>query len=136
MPSYPHMMAEDVAVWTRYLKSPLVRIAEVWYDVHVGKAVEPIVPGDELGARIAAGVTRKRIDVVAAVGGELWVIEIKPIANMTAVGQVISYWCLFVEEFRPHQAVQAVIICDQCDEDIVATCEELGVIVIANLGEK
>lgn len=136
MPSYPHMMAEDVAVWTRYLKSPLVRIQEVWYDVHVGKAVEPILGGDTLSARISAGISRKRIDVVARVGDAFWVIEVKPIANMTAVGQAVSYSRLFIQEFELRREVWGVIICDQADEDIVGICEDLGVVVIANLPEK
>ena len=33
MPHYPHMMAEDTEVWSKYLASPLVPIKEVWYDV-------------------------------------------------------------------------------------------------------
>jgi len=127
------MMAEDVAVWTRYLKSPLVRIEAVWYDVHVGTPIYTTSESTAMERRIAAGVGMKRIDVVALVDGVFWVIEIKPIANMTAVGQAVSYQALFIAEFRPRQEVRAVIVCDHCDEDIVGICEELGVVVIANL---
>ncbi|MBA7610301.1 hypothetical protein ES703_17508 [subsurface metagenome] len=126
------MLAEDVGVWTRYLESPLVRIDEVWYDVHVGKPVDVGDDASDMDRRIAAGITRKRIDVVALVGGEFWVIEVKPRADMTAVGQAVSYSRLFVQEFAPRRGVLGVIICDQADEDIISTCEELGVVVIAN----
>lgn len=132
MPSYPHMMMEDIAVWTKYLKAWLVPIREVWYDVHVGKAIEPVVAGDELGARIAAGISRKRIDVVAAVGGGYWVIEVKPFANMVALGQVLTYTRLFVAEYRVEGEVWPVIVCDSVDEDLVDEFEAAGVAVIVN----
>ncbi|GAH71751.1 unnamed protein product, partial [marine sediment metagenome] len=44
MPAYPHMLAEDTAVWTKYLQSPLVPIKELWYDVHVGIGIR-LEPG-------------------------------------------------------------------------------------------
>ncbi|GAI17093.1 unnamed protein product, partial [marine sediment metagenome] len=30
-PHYPHMMVEDTAVWTKFLRAEFVRIKEVWY---------------------------------------------------------------------------------------------------------
>ena len=126
MPHYPHMLAEDTAVWTKFLESKFVEIKEVWYDVRVGQPVLLAVGADDRDKRIAAGLTRKRIDVVAAVGGGLWVIEVKPYANMYAVGQVITYVRLFRQE------VIAVIVCDEFDEDLVDEFDELGVLVLKN----
>ncbi|GAH68473.1 unnamed protein product [marine sediment metagenome] len=126
------MMAEDVAVWSRYLANPLRAISEVWYDVHVGKPVDVGEDASDMDRRIAAGITRKRIDVVALVGDVFWVIEVKPRADMVAVGQAVSYPRLFLQEFELRRDVLGVIICDQVDEDIVSICEALGVVVIAN----
>jgi len=89
------MMVEDTFVWTKFLESKFIEIKEVWYDVHVGMPVFTEAGADEMDKRIAAGVTRKRIDVVAAVAGGLWIIEIKPYASMYAVGQVLTYVRLF-----------------------------------------
>ncbi len=130
------MMAEDVAVWTRYLRSPLVRIDEVWYDVHVGAPIPTGPDATEADRKVAAALGKKRIDVVARVGDVFWVIEVKPRADMTAVGQAVSYLRLFVQEFEPRRGVMGVIVCDEVDGDIVSVCEELGVVVIANLQEK
>ncbi len=130
MPSYPHMLAEDTAVWSKYLADPVHPIKEVWYDVHVGLPVEGLAPDDALGARIARGITRKRIDVVARVGGGLWVIEIKPAASMLALGQVLGYTRLFIEEYRPVEEVRSVIVCDDVDPDLADEFEALGVVII------
>jgi len=63
--SYPHLLAEDTIVWTRWLEKNLHRIREVWYDVHVGAAVPlPTEFHPAMEADLNA-ITRKRIDVVA-----------------------------------------------------------------------
>lgn len=126
------MMAEDRAVWTKFLQSKFIEIHEVWYDVRVGLSVLRGVGVDSRLTRIAEGLTRKRIDVVAAVGGGLWVVEVKPYANMYAVGQVISYVRLFVREYASPGQVIPVIICDNYDEDLLDEFDEFGVLVIRN----
>lgn len=130
MPTYPHMLAEDTGVWTEYLKAPIVPIKRVWYDVHVGKAVVPVAADDLLGARIAAGISRKRIDVVCKVGGGYWVVEIKPFGSMLALGQALSYTRLFIAEYAPPGEVWPVVVCSEVDADLIDEFEAAGVAVI------
>lgn len=130
MSHYPHMMAEDTIVWTKFLESEFIKIFEVWYDVRVGNSV--LVEGvhDDLTRRIADGLTRKRIDVVARVEGAVWVIEVKPRANMYAIGQVISYQRLFEKEHTVLGGLIPVIICADYDADLVSEFDEFGVLVL------
>jgi len=132
-PAYPHMMGEDTRVWTRFLESGDIDLQEVWYDVHVGAMVKGDWDDDSVNARIAAGLTRKRIDVVAVVDGRYWVIEVKPLAMHFAIGQVLVYEGLFVKEYNPPIETWPVIVCDHVDEDVIPECERLGVVVVANL---
>lgn len=126
-------MREDTEVWTAFLKSGLIELKEVWYDVRVGTAVKVEDSPGDLSGRISRGLTRKRIDCVARVGGGLWIIEVKPRANMYAVGQVITYARLFSREYDSPGAVQPVIICGSYDEDLLDEFDELGVLVIADI---
>lgn len=131
MPSYPHMLSEDTAVWTKYLESPVAPLKEVWYDVHVGKPVPLLDGADDVSRRIAAGITRKRIDVVARVAAGFWVIEIKPFGGMQALGQILSYHRLFVDEYRVGGEVWPVIICSEVDDDLIEQFDVRGVMVIS-----
>lgn len=133
MPHYPHMMWQDTDVWTRFLQGEGHRIRRVWYDVHVGAAVDVGSGGDELLRRVAGGVTRKRIDVVAQVGGGYWVVEVKPFGGMVALGQVLTYSRLFGAEFPDRHPVVPVVVCDTVDEDVKGEFEDAGVGVWANL---
>ena len=132
MTSYPHFGDADTDVWSRYLADPVVPIKEVWYDVHVGKPVELRRSSDEMDRRIANGVTRKRIDVVARIGNGFWIIEVKPIADQQALGQIINYTRLFVREFNMPGEVFPVIVADEVDENVMLSFEQLGILVIVN----
>ena len=131
-PHYPHFLAEDNAVWTRFLERNFERLQEVWYDLRVGKPVKLDENATEMEQRIARGLTRKRIDVVGWDGGSYWVIEVKPYAGMLAVGQVISYARLFALEYVIKGRVVPVIVCDNTDEDLLDEYDELGILVFAN----
>lgn len=131
-PHYPHMLHEDNSVWTRFLTTDAERIKQVWYDVRVGQPVVLEPDATDIDRRIAAGLTRKRIDAVCSVGGGFWVVEIKPYASMLAVGQVLSYSRLFALEYAPGGQVIPVIVCDSYDEDLVDEFDELGILVLQN----
>ena len=132
MPHYPHMLWEDTGIWTKYLADPIAEIKRVWYDVHVGQAVELAPGASKMELKIAAGITRKRIDVVAAVAGGYWVIELKGVGNMTALGKARVYSRLFRQEYRPAGDVWGIVICGEIDEDLLDDYDELdiGLIVI------
>jgi len=83
--------------------------------------------------RIADGLTRKRIDVVAIVDGVYWVIEVKPLVMHFAIGQVLVYTSLFIKEYEPVIETWPVVVCDSVDEDVIPECKRLGVVVVANL---
>lgn len=127
---YPHMLAEDVRVWTKFLKTDAHRLREVWYDLRVGQSVLLSEGASDMERKISLGLTRKRIDVVAAVAGGLWVIEVKPYANMYAMGQVLTYVRLFAQEYVTVGEVTPVLVCDSYDTDLVDEFDEFGVLVL------
>lgn len=130
MPTYPHLLAEDTEIWSAYLADPVAPIKEVWYDVHVGQAMPLPVGAGDIDKRIAAGVSRKRIDVVCHVGGGYWVVELKPFGSMLALGQVISYTRLFIRDYEPDGEVWPVVICSEVDADLIDDFEAQGVVLI------
>lgn len=127
---YPHMMAGDTAVWSEFLKDPPVKIERVWYDVHVGKQVAGVRSEDVLGNKIAAGLTRKRIDAVIQTSSAYWVIEVKPFAGMVALGQVIAYSRLFAAEYVVDREILPVCVCGEPDPDVIDDFERMAAVLI------
>lgn len=132
MPHYPHMLAEDTMVWSKFLRADKVKIARVWYDVRIGSMVFTGNDMSKMEAKISAGLTRKRIDAVVEVDGNTWVVEVKPYANMYAVGQIITYVRLFRQEYKFLGELSAVIVCDDYDDDLIEEFDELDILVLRN----
>ncbi len=128
---YEHIWQKDYATWTAFLESEWNTFEEVWYDVHVGRAMAVPLGSPEFMQKVVDGVSRKRIDVVGRIGSLLFVIEIKPEANMKGIGQVVTYRNLFVKEFEIPGPVQAMIVATTCDADILDVANEQGVLIIA-----
>ncbi len=131
-PHYPHMLAEDNAVWTKFLKTDAERIDELWYDIRVGEPVKLAPDATDMERKISLGLTRKRIDVICFVGGDYWVVEIKPYASMLAIGQALTYARLFALEYAIDGRIVPVIVCDAVDVDLVEQFDEFGVMVLTN----
>lgn len=127
---YPHMLAEDIRVWTKFLKTDAHRIKEVWYDLRVGQSVLLPESASDMERKIALGLTRKRIDAVCSVEGGLWVVEIKPYANMYAMGQILTYVRLFKQEYDVAGEITPVLVCDSYDEDLFDEFDEFGILVL------
>lgn len=133
MPHYPHLLIEDTLVWTKFLAAAKVKISRVWYDVRVGSAVILPPEASDMERKIAAGITRKRIDVVALTERNTWIIEVKPYANMYSVGQILTYVRLFESEYTYEGSLTAVIVCDDYDDDLIDEFEEFGILVLKNI---
>jgi hypothetical protein len=127
---YPHMMPEDTAIWTAFLEGGKYIPDKVWYDVKVGQPMP--MPGGEPPwmKKYVSYSTRKRIDVVARVGLDHWVIECKPNAGHAALGQVIHYARAFMREYEYPGEVVPVIITDSMDPDLKIDYQEIGIVVI------
>jgi len=127
---YRHMMAEDTAIWRKFINNGDYLPDVVWFDVRVGDmGTLPENPPDWM-TKMAWHLLRKRIDVVGRVGVDYWVIEVKPRASYEAFGQVVYYSYAFEREYKTGGEIVPVIVTDFVDPDILPLCSEVGVVVV------
>ena len=131
-PWYPHMLPQDAETWTRFLQGRQWVPEHVWYDLHVGQEVQLPAGSPAWLLRVAAGVTRKRIDVVGFLGGTYYVVEVKPYMNQLALGQALVYVPLFEAEFALQGKAVACVVCDQVDIDVGPIANRMGVTIWSN----
>jgi len=127
---YPHLMPADVAIWERFLERYTDFYDEVEYDARVGSGIEPSDDWPEEIKRDVHALTQKRIDAVGYTKSEIDIIEIKPRASTSAIGQVLSYRELFVRDRKPALPVRGVIITDTLAPDIEELAEKYEITVI------
>lgn len=115
---YPHLLAHDREVWSRYLDTKPKGIVAVAFDVKVGTPID--LPPDSSPAmhRLADGTGSKRIDVVILFTTHMLTVEIKPYGNHAALGQALTYYHQFLQDYRPTSPVKGAILCHEADPDI------------------
>ena len=115
---YPHMLPADVILWERWLARYEDEYDKYEYDVHIGK-VKPIYPTSPVDImKLAEAVSRKRIDVVASIGGVRVIIEVKPYAGLSALGQLLGYEILYRREYPGPYTLRLGVVTDRLDEDM------------------
>lgn len=119
---YPHMGKEDIAVWERYIASYPNEFDSVAYDVKVGVGHPPRPDMPDEYKKMQLDLSKKRIDVVGINRRGHAIIEVKPYASLSAVGQVQVYAQLYQREMRPRGRLRKLIICKQYDADIIDYC--------------
>ena len=127
---YPHLMPKDVKIWERFIDQNPDSFGLVSYDVRVGEGMKLPDDAEEPYASDMYHLSKKRIDVVGFVGNEAWVIELKPRAGFTAIGQAIG----LAELYYPPSGSPAVIIpCIITDEEMPDTkelCDRKGIVYL------
>lgn len=127
---YPHMKPYDIAIWEKFMEEFPDMYDYCQYDVPVGQ-----VPPHALDAVSAEGGTaemlyKRKIDVVAYKGDQIDIIELKPNAGMSAIGQVNGYRMLYIRDYSPSVTPKAIIITDSVDPDTAHVAHEQGVQIV------
>lgn len=124
---YPHLMPNDVRIWNIFLEKNPDFFSEVEYDVKVGEGRDYSMYKKDSVREDMEYLSKKRIDVVGYKGNDIYVIELKPKAGLSAIGQVFGMASLFKSTFSPGQSVIAAIITDEEMPDVRSICKEIGV---------
>jgi len=127
---YPHLQPKDIALWERFIEQNPDAYDFVQYDVCVGDdpEFETEMPGMEEGEEWK--LYQKKIDVVGFKQEQIDIIELKPRAKASAVGQVKLYKKLYKRDYKPPTGPMAIIITDEMAKDVKEFANEEGVEVI------
>lgn len=124
---YPHMSVADTAIWNRFLAKYPDMYDRVQYDFHVGDP-PPFNPLLDDGTDANQDLLYKyRIDVIGHIGADVDIIEIKPNAGASAIGQIRSYKTLYERDEEPSGRVNMVIITDTLKQNMDYLCTQDGI---------
>jgi len=124
---YPHLRPEDVKIWNKFISQNPDFFKAVEYDVKVGegRSYEDYPKGPIREDMVY--LSKKRIDVVGFKNDEIYVIELKPKAGMSAIGQALSLAELYRDEAPTDKIVLPTVITDKEIPDARQLCSKLGV---------
>ena len=87
-------------------------------EVEVGKG---LIVTDKYGKEKVVG--RKKIDLVCETAKGVWIIEVEPKLNATALGQAIVYRKLYRREHLGI-SLKSAIVCKDADDELYGICKE------------
>ncbi|TAK58898.1 hypothetical protein EPO14_01105 [Patescibacteria group bacterium] len=130
LPHYPHMMPADVAIWERFIDAFPGAYDACQYDVKVGTVPGFVEGAEHTHEQAQAPLYLRKIDVVAYKAEQIDIIELKPNASMSSIGQVNGYRILFVRDFNPPVKPKAIVITDRYDFDTAHAAAEQDVVMV------
>ena len=123
------MKPEDVAVWGRFIaKNPgLFESCDYDMALGVGAPVDPNHP-EEI-QRDHTILTQKKVDVVAYRLDQVTLIEVKPIADMRAMGQIMTYHHLYTQAHPEQTNVWKMVVCGKVERELAEIFANNGILI-------
>ena len=112
------MKPADIAIWNTFIELYPAAYETVMYDLTVGEGVGKVQHDDPAVIKSWQMLNCRKIDVVGFKGNDVDVIEIKPHAGPSAIGQVIGYMHLYHGYRDPHSNPKPVLITDSYENDM------------------
>jgi hypothetical protein len=132
---YKHMLPQEVKIWDAFIDRFGLPVGEVSYDVHLGEgaAVDPDWPS--WMKTMVRALSTHRVDVAVERPDEVLIIEIKKYAGMSAVGQLVGYEALWLQQEGTTRPVGLVCVCEAAEADMVTVFAfyEIELIVLGEL---
>jgi len=124
---YPHMTGEDKAVWDRFVVKFPNRFDSVDYDFRVGEGDQLQLELDETFQRMVTMLSQLRIDAIGWNGEQPTIVEVKPRAIVSALGQIQGYKVLFMREFKKIKAPDTLMVCEMISPDVKHVFDEMKI---------
>jgi hypothetical protein len=74
-----------------------------------------------------AATSRYRIDAIGYRADEIWILEVKPDAGASAVGQLLTYKTLYLDEYPAPNKLYLAVITNQLRHDMERVFTEHGI---------
>ncbi len=129
-PWYPNLRENETFIWDRFIEKYPDAYDEVIYNLHLGEGADIPAGTEENIARDFKLLTQYKIDVVGFSKNQIDIIEIKPYAGASAIGQVVSYSELYKKFIDPEARPNLVILTDQMRPDTKTLAETLNLKLI------
>lgn len=127
---YPNMKELETNMWNRFIEKFQNEYDEVIYNLKLGEGADIPEGTEENLANGFKQLTQHKIDVVGFKGNLVDIIELKPYAGTSAIGQVIGYRDLYVKHVDESANPSLVIITDTLRPDTKTICEKQGIKLI------
>lgn len=112
------MKPEDVAAWERFIDANPGYFDSVDYNFALGEGVDVGEGEPESQRRGFQTLTQKKVDVVGYRGSSVFIVEVKPVADMRALGQALSYSHLYAAAHPEVTDLQRMVVAGDIEREL------------------
>ena len=129
-----HMLKVDVPIWYNFLEKNEEKFIALYYDVLLGgPGFTPAEYCEKLRG-MWKYLGSKRADVIAETKDEVWIIEVTDELSIKAMGQLMTYKALWLDDPKISKPVEMILVCGWTDADILASMQSYGIRVFSQKG--
>ena len=121
------MKPEDVAAWERFIDTNPGYFETVDYNFALGEGVDVGEEEPESQRRGFQTLTQKKVDVVGYRGTSVFIVEVKPIADMRALGQALVYSHLYAIDHPEVSDLQRMVVAGEIERELAPVYAAQGV---------
>ena len=125
--SPPHMLANDIPVWYRYLEKWGWSFINLYYDCFVGgdwytkkQLSDPLL-------YMWRALNARRIDAIGETVDEVFIIEVADNPGLRSVGQMLVYKNLWLEDPKIDKPVVMLLVCSVVDPDLLSSAAAMNI---------
>ena len=123
----PHMLREDIPVWLKFINKYYSQFEAIYYDVLVGGPfLSPEEEKDPLKWMWRYN-NSKRLDAVAKLKDEVWLIEVVTHTGIRSLGQLMTYMALWQDDDPLGLIERPVLLTSIVDQDIIYSASKYGI---------
>lgn len=126
----PHMLKPDIPVWYRFLAVQGPLIHKLYYDCLVGGEFYTDEQLKDPMTRMWRQNTAKRLDALAEMDTEAWIIEVAADPGLRSLGQLFTYQTLWIRDPQIAKPERLVLVCDTIEKDLLDAAGMRGISVI------
>jgi len=123
------MLAPDIPVWYRFLDKWGWMFDSLYYDCFVGGKFYTKKQLEDPMLNMWRALNAKRLDALAVLSNEFWIIEVSETPGLRAVGQLQVYDFLWKEDPKISKPHKLVLVCSSGDPDVLASAASFGILV-------
>lgn len=128
--AYPGMPEPESAVFRDFLKARGSEFDRFEFNVHLGTGAAPAEGLTEKYEQLATRLTQKRADVIAWIGTQPTIIEVKIRLGLSAQGQLLGYRTLYMEDHPEALTPALLALARRADADTLKCLGDSGITVI------
>ena len=123
----PQMGMRETSVWRRWLEDNWERYERIGVNVPLWWDIPVLSVDGKINAYIDFTQPLYRADAIAGKAEEVTLIEVKEAANVTAIGQLLTYEILLKRSYTGIRTIRKLLICATIRDGLQQVCDDIGI---------